>query len=249
MTSPQYLKRTIVKETVVSRYLPEGSRELRVYLPPGYNEIISYPVIYCQDGEDFFNFGRIATLANKLILEADMEPIIIVGVDVDKSKRTAEYAPDGDRHASYIRFFVEEMIPYVASRYTVRDEPGQVILAGDSLGATVSLHIALAYPGRFTKLISFSGAYFPVSRELTRQHPESLEWLKLFMTVGLQETAFETTDRGVYDFVALNRDMKAVLESKGAGLTYIERDGLHQWGYWQKQVPEALEWAFNSTAL
>ncbi len=92
-----YLKRTIVKETVPSRYLPEGQRELRIFLPPGYNEILSYPVVYCQDGEDFFNFGRIATQANKLILEEDMEPFIIVGVDVDKQKRTAEYAPDGDR--------------------------------------------------------------------------------------------------------------------------------------------------------
>lgn len=46
--------------------------------PPGYNEVLSYPVVYCQDGEEFFNFGRIATLAGQLIVEEDVEPFIIV---------------------------------------------------------------------------------------------------------------------------------------------------------------------------
>ncbi|HIW33819.1 MAG TPA: esterase family protein, partial [Candidatus Paenibacillus intestinavium] len=93
MTDARYLKRTILKSTVESNILPEGSRNLRVYLPPGYNEVLSYPVIYCQDGEDFFNFGRIATTAQELILDEGIEPFIIVGVDVDKSVRTSEYTP------------------------------------------------------------------------------------------------------------------------------------------------------------
>jgi len=61
MTEERYLKRTVLRETVASNYLQDGQRSLRVYLPPGYNELLSYPVVYCQDGEDFFNFGRIAT--------------------------------------------------------------------------------------------------------------------------------------------------------------------------------------------
>ncbi|MBJ6363674.1 alpha/beta hydrolase [Paenibacillus sp. GCM10012307] len=243
-----YLKRTIVKETVSSRYLPERERELRIFLPPGYNEIVSYPVVYCQDGEDFFNFGRIATQANKLILEEDMEPFVIVGVDVDKQKRTAEYAPDGDRHDDYVKFFVEEMLPFVSSRYSVRNEADQIVLAGDSLGATVGLHIALQYPRRFATLISFSGAYYPASQAIVEAYSDSLAWLHMFMSVGLQETAYET-DSGVFDFVALNRSMKPLLEKKGAKLHYSERDGLHQWGFWQKQVPEALQWAMQPARI
>lgn len=55
MTDSRYLKRTILKDEVDSRFLGE-TRTLRIYLPPGYNEILSYPVVYCQDGEEFFNF-------------------------------------------------------------------------------------------------------------------------------------------------------------------------------------------------
>lgn len=58
MTDTRYLKRTIVKEEIESRYLGE-KRTLRIYLPPGYNELLSYPVVYCQDGEEFFNFGEL----------------------------------------------------------------------------------------------------------------------------------------------------------------------------------------------
>lgn len=248
MSDNQPAKRTILKDKVESRHLPEGERGLRLYLPPGYNEVLSYPVIYCQDGEDFFNFGRIATQAHEMILSGELEPVVIVGVDVDKTVRTEEYAPDGERHDAYVQFFVEEMMPYVASRYAVRSEADQILLAGDSLGATASLHIALRYPGKFKYLLSLSGAYYPASRNIVAAlAPGALDWLHAYMLVGLQEDAYET-DRGIYDFVALNRSMKRLFEEKGAELVYYERDGKHVWGFWQKEVPAALAW-FNKHAL
>jgi enterochelin esterase-like enzyme len=235
------VKRVVIKETVTSHILPKGERQLRIFLPPGYNEIISYPVVYTQDGEDMFNFGRIATQAANLIAEGELEPIIIVGVDVDKSVRTREYAPDGDLHDDYVQFFAEEMVPFVEARYPVRREPEDILLAGDSLGGTVSLHIALRYPERFPNVLTLSGAFYPASLDGIRTGEADLSRLSLYMTIGLQETAFET-DRGVFDFVALNREAKALLEARGASLTYLERDGEHLWGYWQRDLPEALQW-------
>lgn len=238
MTDERYLKRTIVKEVVPSRYLPEGSRNLRVYLPPGYNELLSYPVVYCQDGEQFFNFGRIATIANQLILDEGIEPFIIVGVDVDLDRRTAEYAPDGDRHEAYVSFFGEEMIPFIEGKYPIRSESESRILAGDSLGGSVSFHIALAFPKLFHQIIALSGAFYPASREIAEAAGD-LSDLSLYMIVGLQETAFKS-DRGVFDFVAMNREMRRILESKGASTMYGEHDGDHVWGFWQRFIPDAL---------
>ncbi|WP_424768893.1 alpha/beta hydrolase [Paenibacillus sp. sgz302251] len=240
MTDERYLKRTIVKENVPSRYLPEGERNLRIFLPPGYNEVLSYPVVYCQDGEDFFNFGRIATTATKLILDEGLEPFIIVGVDVDKKLRTEEYTPDGNRHEGYIRFFAEELIPFVEDRYSVRREPEHRIVAGDSLGGSVSLHLALAYPQLFTRVMSLSGAFYGVSQNIISEQSD-LSWLTVYMIVGLQEDAYET-DRGVFDFVALNRNAKALLELKQAAVFYEEKDGKHQWGFWQKELDKALSY-------
>ncbi|MGO4374411.1 alpha/beta hydrolase [Paenibacillus sp. 2TAB19] len=241
MTDERYLKRTIVKETVASRYLPEQARNLRVFLPPGYNELLSYPVVYCQDGEDFFNFGRIATTSTQLILDEGLEPFIIVGVDVDKKQRTEEYSPDGERFAAYTTFFAEELVPFIEERFAARRDREARILAGDSLGGTVSLHLALNYPHLFNKVISLSGAYYPYSQSLIANETD-LRGLSIYMIVGLQETAYETTDRGVYDFVALNRNAKALLESKQASISYEEKDGKHQWGFWQKEVGQALSY-------
>ncbi|MBM7563346.1 alpha/beta hydrolase [Paenibacillus sacheonensis] len=238
MTDERYLKRTIVKEVVSSRYLPEGSRNLRVYLPPGYNELLSYPVVYCQDGEQFFNFGRIATTANQLILDEGIEPFIIVGVDVDLQHRTSEYAPNGDRHQAYVSFFGEELIPFIEDKYPIRRESESRILAGDSLGGSVSFLIALAFPNLFHQIISLSGAYYPATRKIAEETGD-LSALVLYMIVGLQETAFKS-DHGVYDFVEMNRDMRAILERKGASTIYGEHDGDHVWGFWQPYIPEAL---------
>lgn len=133
MNDSVFLKRTIVKHTLWSDSLGED-RKLRVYLPPGYNELLSYPVVYCQDGEEFFNFGRIATIAGRLILEEGAEPFIIVGVEVNVAVRTQEYAPFGTRFDQYLTCFAEEIIPYIEQNYPARRTPSERIIAGDSLG-------------------------------------------------------------------------------------------------------------------
>jgi enterochelin esterase-like enzyme len=59
------------------------------------------------------------------------------------------------------------------------------------------------------------------------------------MVVGLQENEF-VTDRGIFDFVELNRRTHKLLEEKGAKVLYGEKTGEHKWGFWQNELPEAL---------
>lgn len=243
LSEPVFLKRTIMKQTIWSEHLQEN-RKLRIYLPPGYNEVLSYPVIYCQDGEEFFNFGRIATLAGRLIIEEDIEPFIIVGVEVDVAVRTQEYAPFGNRFEQYLSCFAEEIIPYIEHNYPVRRTPSERIIAGDSLGGSVSLHLALAYPALFHRVISLSGAFYPESQAILAEETD-LSWLNVNMVVGLQERDYKT-DTGIYDFVEMNRDTKALLEQRGATVSYREKDGKHLWGFWQLELPESLLYFLNT---
>lgn len=239
MTDSKYLKRTIHKEEIASQFLNE-TRNLRVYLPPGYNEILSYPVVYCQDGEEFFNFGRIATTANHLILDGETDPFIIVGVEVDTSIRTEEYAPFGSRFDAYTRCFAEEIIPFIEAKYPVRRDASERILAGDSLGGSVSLHLAIRYPELFRRVISLSGAFYPASQDIYEAQ-DDLSGLDIFMIVGLQETAFKS-DHGIHNFVELNRKTRELLLDRGAKVEYSEKDGKHIWGFWQKELPDALKY-------
>lgn len=232
-----YYKRTIERKEIASVHLNE-TRSLVIYLPPGYNELISYPIVYTQDGQDFFMFGRIPTLANYLILEKDMDPPIIVGVDVSRKNRTAEYLSNGERNTAYRRFFVEEVVPFVEQLYPVPKHGVTRILAGDSLGGMVSLDLAIDHPALFPNVLSLSGAFFP-SLIQRLEAENNLSWLNLYMVIGQDETAIKT-DRGEFDFLEMNREALRVLEAKKAGLRYVEKPGDHKWGFWQQELPDAL---------
>jgi len=237
MTDSRYVKRTVVRHRLQSRSLDE-ERGIIVYLPPGYEEDKTYPAIYCQDGEQFFNFGRIATQANRLILDGQIISSIIVGVEVNLNTRSAEYRSDGQRFPAYCAFFAEELVPYIGNLYPVPDDPAQRILAGDSLGGSVSLHLALNHPRLFQKVISLSGAFYePVRRRIEEER--DLSWLEMFMVVGLQETEV-LTDHGAYDFLAMNRQARDLLKQRNAKVAYTEKEGKHIWGFWQKELPHAL---------
>ncbi|MFD2371417.1 alpha/beta hydrolase [Brevibacillus sp. GCM10020057] len=242
----EYVKRTIIKEEVPSIHV-DTPRSVKVYLPPGYNELLSYPVVYCQDGNDFFTMGRIATIANQLILEEGIEPFLIVGVSVERSKRTSEYSPVGSRNAAYKRFFIEELVPFIEERYPVRRDPASRVLAGDSLGGTVSLHLALERPDVFSQVLALSGAFFQPTLDALEQ-TDSLSWLDIWMVVGLDERAVET-HMGTFDFVQWNRAAKTILTTKQATLSYREKPGNHVWGLWQKELPDGLRHFFPAPRL
>jgi enterochelin esterase-like enzyme len=242
----KYLKRTIVKETIQSQFLNE-ERSIRIYLPPGFNELISYPIIYAQDGQDIFMYGRIATIANYLILEEGMESVIIVGVDVSKKDRTSEYSTLGERNEDYKSFFVKELLPFVEERYQRKEEGLGRLLIGDSLGGTVSLDLALDFPDLFSNVLCFSGAFFQPTFE--RLHSQSaLGWLNVWMVIGTGETEVET-HLGKLDFLKWNRKIKALLEEKNVRLNYNEKEGKHLWGFWQQELPEGLSYFLKRNQL
>ncbi|MEB3101896.1 alpha/beta hydrolase [Ferviditalea candida] len=243
MNNSRYYKRMIVRERINSQALAED-RVVKVFLPPGYDEYVSYPVIYCQDGDDFFRLGRIATHATQLILDEGLDPMIIVGVDVDKRIRWSEYDPSGPRFDAYKQFFVNELLPYVESRFPARPSPVERILAGDSLGGTVSLHLALDFPDKFHKLLSLSGAFLESTRSRIARESE-LSWLTLYMLIGLEEHNV-VTKRGNFDLLAANREASRLLKERNARIEYVEKNGKHIWGFWQNELPAAFRFFFKS---
>jgi enterochelin esterase-like enzyme len=61
----------------------------------------------------------------------------------------------------------------------------------------------------------------------------------MYMIVGLEETKVRTS-HGTYDFLALNRETKRLLEQRNAIVAYQEKPGKHVWGFWQNEIPAAL---------
>lgn len=235
-------QRTIYAEDMFSQHLQEN-RHIKVFLPPGIDLKKAdrrYPVLYCHDGNEFFTHGRIVTLTKQLLESGEVQPFIIVALAVQMATRTADYSPMGERHGAYVRFVMEEAVPWVESHFPAAVDSKHKFMAGVSLGAAASLSIYFKEPSTFNKLLLFSGA-FDESLQEKVQKSAGLSNLHTFMVAGRQETAVETS-RGPLDIYHLNTTMRDFMRLHGAQVSYQETDGSHVWGLWQSFIPEAVRW-------
>ena len=166
----QELEGEIVKETIWSSSLGEH-RKLTIYLPPKYNKLKEYPVIYIADGS---NAAIYAHFIEYLILKRDIEDIIIVGVhSSEASAKDLGYKYFGGRTLEYIRgfykdhpgfdsnlydkhlvFFCEEVIRYISKKYN--EVTSKRSISGNSDGASFVLTASLSYPNLYANVLPFS---------------------------------------------------------------------------------------------
>ncbi|WP_202078723.1 alpha/beta hydrolase [Caldalkalibacillus salinus] len=230
-------KGTIQDDEVYSRFLDQ-TVPLMVYLPEHYSPLYSYSTLYLQDGDDYFKLGKLAATLDQLIAANKIDKCMAVAVPVDKEVRTARYRADGEQYAAYKRFFAEELVSYIDRTYATHPMSGARVIGGESLGGSVSLDIALAYPHTFHHVISQSGAFYTGTIERINQF-DSHQKLSIYQSVGREETAVETSN-GTLDLYALNQDVYQVLQRQHIPVTYHEFDGDHTWGHWQKDLAQAL---------
>lgn len=237
------LKRTIKREALKSVYLDE-TKEILIFLPKdGQSLQQNYPLLVLHDGNDYFNLGRIVTQAAQMIHDGKLNPFVMVAVPVDKEKRASEYAPVGNRHPQHMQMVMKELLPLVRERYPVSPDKEDLVIGGSSLGGTASLHIALKYPEQVNNILSQSGAFFgATNEEIMRQ--DSLAHLHIYQSIGTSETAVPT-HLGKLDLLARNREIYRNLEEKKAQVHYVEEDGDHTWGFWQRDLPNALNYFFG----
>jgi len=215
--------------------------EARVYLPPHYSPLYTYPVLIALDGQDYFNLGRIAGLSERLISERKMRHTVIVGLPyTDKMERWEKYHPEGRHHEAYIKFLIREFLPALSKQYAIDELAGGRFLIGDSLAATFSLTCALRYPHTFGNVILQSpyvnGAIIENVRNF-RLAPQ----LSIYHSIGVNETAVMTTRGTRADFLRPNRLLHETLVQKELGFyKYVENDGNHTWTFWQDDLSDAL---------
>ena len=168
MSAPHLIKH----EKFSSRFL-RNQRDLIVYLPPGYDEEPGrhFPVLYLHDGQNLFDGTtsfvpgmdwHVGQMADDLIHNGVVEPLIIVGIYNDGKARIREYTPTrvprlgggrADRHA---KFLLEEVTPFLLREYRVQQGPQHTGIGGSSLGGLVSLYLGLRMPHIFGKIAALS---------------------------------------------------------------------------------------------
>ena len=176
----------------------------------------------------------------------------------------------GNKVGTYVG---EKLIEYLRTTFGLAKTPEDTIVSGYSMGGFGALHEALSYPETFGCALALSSAlivhdiagmkpglpqegvladydyYREVFGDLdavekSDNNPEVLvEKLltagkalpRLYMTCGDNDFLLQTNLRFV-DF----------LKGKGVPVTFVQGTGEHNFGFWNKAIEPAVEWALNN---
>jgi hypothetical protein len=139
--------------------------ELRIFLPPGYDENVlqRFPVLYMQDGQNLFfpdeaahgkhwRVGETLALLDRMCL---VRQVIVVGIY--PRERMREYTQPG--YQTYGRFLVEELKPWVDAHYRTLPGARTTAVMGSSLGGVVSFYLGWQYPQVFGQVGALSATF------------------------------------------------------------------------------------------
>jgi predicted alpha/beta superfamily hydrolase len=155
-----------------------NSRDLLVYLPPGYQRSgRRYPVIYMQDGQNLFRpetsfAGDWGLLAGLDSLSPRSEEAIVVGISNVGEDRIDEYSPFVDAKAGggagdrYLEFLIGTVKPLVDQGFrTIPGREGSAI-AGSSMGGLIGLYGFFRFPQAFGSVAALSPSLWFADRAI-----------------------------------------------------------------------------------
>jgi predicted alpha/beta superfamily hydrolase len=245
-----------------------NTRFLRVWLPPGYddpqNSARRYPVFYLNDGQNLFESAtsfngvewRVDETADRLIREAVIPPLIVVGIDNTGKDRVREFMPHRSLQPMMLRaqgsryptFLIKEVMSFVARIYRTATGPVNTGLGGSSLGALISLYTAAVRPGVFGRLLLESPSLWAANRQIIKQSRAVRRWPeRIFLATGTAEAGRADRDRSVVDDV---RDLAGIMRRAGLDDRHlhlvIDEGATHHESAWARRFPEALTFLFGN---
>jgi predicted alpha/beta superfamily hydrolase len=239
-----------------SKYLT-AERDVLVYLPPGYSdddEGRRYPVLYLHDGQNLFDGAtsfvpgqewRVDETAQALVLARAVEPVVIVGVYNTGRERVEEYTPSADpkfkvggKADLYGRLLVEELKPFIDSRYRTKTGADDTGLGGSSLGGLVTMYLGLRYPEVFGKLAVVSPSVWWDKRRIVSDVKAlaSKQRARVWLDMGTEEGANAIGDARLLRDALVSKGW-----SLGRDLSYSEAKGAkHNEAAWALRVDPIL---------
>lgn len=233
-------KGNMYDKDINSQFLNE-IKTLKIYEPESYSPNEPFHIFIMQDGNDYYQLGRMATLSDQLHTDGVLTNTVLVGIHyIDKADRRKKYHPDGDQYDAYIQFLTDEVVPLLDQLLPINQHEVYRALIGDSLAGTIALMGVISHPELFQKAILQS----PLVDEtiLSRVTFSSSDIMDVYHTIGTNETNVPTSDNQYVDFVTPNRELNALLQMRVDNYTYKEIDkGEHMWKYWQKDMENAVK--------
>ena len=241
-----------------SRFLSRD-RDVIVYLPPGYaaERHRRYPVLYMHDGQNLFDpetsfvrgqTWRLGEMADMLIAEGRVQPLVIVGVHHTNHHRVHEYTPTRDRRLgggqgkAYGRMLVEELKPFIDRQYRTQPQREVTGLGGSSLGGLSTMYLGLRHADVFGRLAVMSPSVWWGRRAILRYvarakpRPDTRIWLDM----GTAESR-----QGIADARRLRSALVKAGWREDDDLAYSEpQGGTHSESAWAARVGDVLQFLY-----
>ena len=154
-------------------------------------------------------------------------------------------------------FVGQELPAMMRKTFPLSDRREDTFIGGLSMGGYGALRNGLKYCDTFSHIIALSSAVHIFEEKggglfdaLTCfREIEDAEKTDLNPKIAFEKARIHNCLPRIYmscgtedTLLGANRAMKAFFEEQGAGLTYVEAPGGHDWDFWNSQIHEALEW-------
>jgi enterochelin esterase-like enzyme len=260
-------KGQLIDKTLKSQALARDI-DIKVYLPPGYSVNKAHKLLIMLDGEEYSKPAQhggpsdvwvpTPTILDNLIAANKIKSSVAVFVS-NMGKRDTLLVDD-----KLGQFVSEELLDWLRANYALSVEAKDVVLAGSSRGAYAATNIALTYPNKIGNVLSMSGAYwinntllqieknghfFPnqyvYGREagllINKVKKQGAVTTRFYISVGLYDDGLAV--------VGTNRQLRDVLQLKGANVQYSEFFGGHGYFSWRNTIHLGLIHFLATSAL
>jgi len=225
-------------------------RRLNVYVPPGYDTSAGtqprrYPVLYLLHGANadetaWHRLGRVNMILDNLLAAGKTQPFLVAmpfGYGVPPGALTQP----GENTMRFGKDLLEDVIPFVESRFHVSAAREMRALVGLSMGGGQALTIGLNHLDLFSHVGGFSaalgaGSDFPQTYASLVAQPEaaSKKLRLLWVGCGKEDGAFSASQR-FSEFLTANR----------IAHTFRATAGAHTWMVWRRYLHEVAPLLFQ----
>lgn len=243
---PAVRRGAVCQEKYVSRC--SGTvKNCYVYTPPGYAETKEdYPILYLQHGygENELGWlyqGRLAEIADSLIRNGKMEPMLIVMAD-GMMRQKEENGDIIHKPEMFADELLGDIMPLVERHYRVKEGGDFHALAGLSMGSLQTSMVVFTHPGLFGWAGLFSGfmgnifdgnnAHLEDLQQKTEQFNRDTRLF--FRAMGKNDPFWESF-----------RKDDVLCEKYGIQCLRKEYEGAHTWNVWRKCIVDFLERLFR----
>jgi enterochelin esterase-like enzyme len=238
-----------------------------IYLPPDYETSSRwYPVLfllhgYTDDHTGWLHYGEMNRIADELINESKITPVIIVVADAKKTWYINNYT----NTERFEDMYITEFIPHIEKTYRARGNKLGRAIGGLSMGGYGSLLYSLKYSDMFSVCVAMSAAVFTDDEVKDRLNNENALYGFKNLFGGTPENLSEHwhnnsiidivkklpgnkkksvkfyIDCGDDDFLYRgNSTLHTVMRDLNVEHEYRVRDGAHNWTYWRQCLYDGL---------